>query len=123
MSEDQTPLLRDEDIQKQFMRLPVLLVLGISVVAMYFEVLPKGMIGGMCFLLPLALILERIGARIPILRSYLGGSPLLLIFLGAGLVYTGIIPSAAVDNFKLFMKNSGSNFLNFYICISNITKA
>lgn len=116
MSEDQTPLLQDEDIQKRFMRLPVLLVLGISAVAMYLEVLPKGMIGGMCFLLPLALILERIGARIPILRSYLGGSPLLLIFLGAGLVYKGIIPTAAVDDFKLFMKSSGSNFLNFYIC-------
>jgi len=86
MSEDKALPLQEEEIQKQFMRLPILLVLGISTVAMYLEVLPTGMIGGMCFLLPLALILERIGARIPILRSYLGGSPLLLIFLGAGLV-------------------------------------
>lgn len=63
MSEDKTLPLQEKEIQKQFMRLPILLVLGISAVAMYLEVLPKGMIGGMCFLLPLALILERIGAH------------------------------------------------------------
>ena len=116
MSADKAPQLQEEEVQKRFMRLPILLVLGVSGVAMYLNVLPKGMIGGMCFLLPLALILEGIGKRIPILKSYLGGPPLLLIFLGAGLVYGGIIPTAAVDNFELFMKNSGSNFLNFYIC-------
>jgi len=75
MSDDKAPQLQEEEVQKRFMRLPILLVLGVNAVAMYLDVMPKGMIGGMCFLLPLALILEGIGKRIPILKSYLGAPP------------------------------------------------
>lgn len=116
MNEKNTVSLSEEDIYQKFMGWPVFLCLAISVAAMYLGVLPKGIIGGMCLLLPLGLILEKIGARIPILKDYLGGSPLLLIFLGAGLVYYKVIPEASVKALQLFMKETGTDFLNFYIC-------
>jgi malate:Na+ symporter len=116
MNEKSTVSLSEEDIYQKFMGWPVFLCLTISVAAMYLGVLPKGIIGGMCLLLPLGLILEKIGARIPILKDYLGGSPLLLIFLGAGLVYYKVIPEASVKALQLFMKETGTDFLNFYIC-------
>lgn len=94
---------------KRFMRFPVFLVLAIAALAMVLGVLPAGMIGGMCCLLPLALILEKVGAKIPILKDYLGGSPLLLIFFGASLVYFGVIPQKSVDNFSAFMRNAPKN--------------
>ena len=100
---------KDEAIFKKFMRLPVFIVLGVAALAMFLGVMPAGMIGGMCFLLPLALILQVIGAKVPILKDYLGGSPLLLIFFGAGLVYFHVIPQASVDNFSAFMRNAPKN--------------
>lgn len=108
-----TPNLAPE---KLFLRWPVYLFLGLGLLAMYLGVLPAGIIGVACLLLPLALILEPLGDRIPILKDYLGGSPLLLIFLGAGLVHFKILPEVVVKSFDAFMKESGSNFLDFFIC-------
>lgn len=105
-----------DTLYTQFMRWPIYVCLAIGALAMYLGVLPTGMIGGMCLLLPLALLVERAGRHIPILKDYLGGPPLLLIFLGAGLVYSNVIPQAAVETFKGFMKSSGATFLDFYIC-------
>ena len=108
-----TPNLAPE---KLFLRWPVGLFLGLGLLAMYLGVLPTGLIGVACLLLPLALILEPLGDRIPILKDYLGGAPLLLIFLGAGLVHFKILPEVVVKSFGDFMKESGSNFLDFFIC-------
>ena len=109
MSVDKGNTEKSEMGYAQFMRFPVFIVLVIAIIAMFLGVLPAGMIGGMCCLLPLALILEKVGARIPILKDYLGGSPLLLIFFGASLVYFGIIPQKSVDNFSSFMRNAPKN--------------
>ncbi len=105
----ETKAERIDEHYAKFMRLPVFLVLGIAALALYLGVLPAGMIGGMCCLLPLALILEKVGTKIPILKDWLGGSPLLLIFFGASLVYFGIIPQKSVDNFSAFMRNAPKN--------------
>ena len=102
--------------EKLFLRWPVFVFLGLGVLAMSLGVLPTGMIGIACLLLPLALVLEPLGDRIPILKDYLGGSPLMLIFLGAGLVHFKILPEVVVQSFGGFMKESGTNFLDFFIC-------
>ena len=108
-----TPNLAPE---KRFLRWPIYLFLGLGLLAMYLGVLPAGIIGVACLLLPLALILEPLGDRIPILKDYLGGSPLLLIFVGAALVHFKFLPEGVVKSFDAFMKESGSNFLDFFIC-------
>jgi Na+/citrate or Na+/malate symporter len=103
-------------IEQRFLRGPVYVFLGLGLLAMYLGVMPAGIIGAACLLMPLALILEPLGERIPILKDYLGGSPLLLIFLGAGLVYFNVLSPQVVQSFSGFMKESGSNFLDFFIC-------
>lgn len=102
--------------EKQFLRGPAFVFLGLGVLAMYLGVMPTGIIGAVCLLLPLALILEPLGERVPILKDYLGGSPLLLIFLGAGLVHFKVLTPPVVASLGGFMKESGSNFLDFFIC-------
>ncbi len=102
--------------EKQFLRWPIYLFLCLGLLAMYLGVLPTGIIGVACLLLPLAFILEPLGDRIPILKDYLGGAPLLLMFLGAALVHFKILPNEVVATFGSFMKESGTNFLDFFIC-------
>jgi Na+/citrate or Na+/malate symporter len=102
--------------EKLFLRWPIYVFLGLGFLAMFLGVLPAGIIGVACLLLPLALVLEPLGERMPILKDYLGGAPLLLIFLGAGLVHFKILPDEVVQSFGSFMKESGSNFLDFFIC-------
>ncbi len=102
--------------EKRFLRGPAFVFLGLGVLAMYLGVMPTGIIGAVCLLLPLALILEPLGERVPILKDYLGGSPLLLIFLGAGLVHFKVLTPPVVASLGGFMKESGSNFLDFFIC-------
>lgn len=102
--------------EKRFLRGPAFVFLGLGVLAMYLGVMPTGVIGAVCLLLPLALILEPLGERVPILKDYLGGSPLLLIFLGAGLVHFKVLTPPVVASLGGFMKESGSNFLDFFIC-------
>jgi Na+/citrate or Na+/malate symporter len=102
--------------EKRFLRGPACLFLGLGLAAMHLGVLPAGMIGVACLILPLALLLEPLGDRIPILKDYLGGAPLLLIFSGAALVHFKILPAAVVQSFGGFMKESGANFLDFFIC-------
>jgi len=102
--------------ERLFLRWPIYLFLGLGFLAMFLGVLPAGIIGVACLLLPLAFILEPLGERTPILKDYLGGSPLLLILLGAGLVHFKVLPEEVVKSFGSFMKESGSNFLDFFIC-------
>ena len=109
MTTDLTP-------DKRFLRGPVFLFLALGFAAMHLGVMPAGIIGVACLLLPLALILEPLGERIPILKDYLGGSPLLLIFFGATLVHYGVLSKGVVDSLGGFMKETGSNFLDFFIC-------
>jgi Na+/citrate or Na+/malate symporter len=65
--------------EKQFLRGPIYLFLALALLAMYLGVMPTGIIGVACLLLPLAFILEPLADRIPILKDYLGGA--LIIFL------------------------------------------
>ncbi|MCY6370997.1 2-hydroxycarboxylate transporter family protein [Clostridium ganghwense] len=75
--------------------------------------LPKGMIGALALMMVLGAILNEIGNKTPIVNSFLGGGPIVIIFGSAALVTYNILPKAAVDNVTTFMKSGG--FLNFYI--------
>ncbi len=77
--------------------------------------LPGGMIGAFSFMIVLGAILNEIGARLPIVNTYLGGGPIVIIFGTAALVYFGIIPAGGpvYKTIDVFMKGGG--FLDFYI--------
>lgn len=86
---------------------------AIVLLATYMEVLPKGMIGAYPLMMVLGAILDEIGNRLPIVRSYLGGGPIVIIFGSAALVTFNLIPESATTIMTNFMK--GEAFLDFYI--------
>lgn len=81
--------------------------------AAYLDLLPKGMIGALSFMLVLGFLFEFIGDRTPILKDYLGGGATFTIFASATLVYYNCFPKNVFINLTTFMKSGG--FLDFYI--------
>ncbi|MGL5437190.1 MAG: 2-hydroxycarboxylate transporter family protein [Lachnospiraceae bacterium] len=93
---------------------PIFLILAAVIfLALGLGVLPKGMIGAFAFMIILGTIFSEVGNRMPIVRTYLGGGPVIVIFGSATLVYLGIINQGTVEIVDNFMKTNG--FLDFYI--------
>lgn len=89
------------------------IVTFIVLAATYMGVLPKGMIGAYPLMMVMGAILNEVGNKLPIVRSYLGGGPIVIIFGSAALVAFGLIPESATTIMSNFMK--GESFLDFYI--------
>ncbi len=107
---------------------------AVVLIATYMGVLPVGMGGCFAFMIVIGTILNEIGNHTPIVRSYLGGGAIVVIFGSALMNYFGLIPAlvetledgTAVYNMHLFhdldllgaIKNffqpTGA-FLDFYI--------
>mgnify|MGYP000995269410 CR=1 FL=1 len=90
-----------------------LLITVVVLVATYLEVLPAGMIGAFPLMMVIGAILDELGNRLPIVKDYLGGGPIIIIFGSAALVTFNLIPESAVTIVTNFMKGEG--FLDFYI--------
>lgn len=90
-----------------------LLLLLITVIAAYTNILPKGMIGAFLFLMLVGEAVNFIGDNIPIINTYFGGGPIVAIFFGSALVYYKLLPEEQLKSFITFMKGGG--FLDFYI--------
>ena len=100
--------------------------------AAYLGVLPQGMAGCFAFMIVLGTILNEVGERTPIIRSYLGGGAIVIIFGSALLDYFHVLPHLLktledgtkvyanfvkldlVGNISTFFKPTGA-FLDFYI--------
>ncbi len=103
-----------KDIKLAGLRLPAYAVAFVlCIIAICTETLPKGMIGALFLLLIFGEVLNLIGNKTPIVRTFLGGGAIVCIFGGAALVYYGLLPESVYKNTKTFMKAGG--FLNFYI--------
>ncbi len=89
------------------------IVTFIVLLATYMGVLPKGMIGAYPLMMVMGAILNEVGNKLPIVRSYLGGGPIVIIFGSAALVAFDLIPESAITIMSNFMK--GESFLDFYI--------
>ena len=95
-------------------KLPVFIMLAVvTFVAIFLDALPGGLIGGFASMIILGAILNEVGNRLPIVRSYLGGGAIVIIFGSSALVYYNILPENAVNTMDTFMTSGG--FLNFYI--------
>ena len=107
--------MRIADIEIKGISWPVFLGITVVVVAaMYLDALPKGMVGGFAVVMVLGFLLEYIGDRLPLIKDYLGGGPIIVIFGSALLVYSGVMPASTKAVIDTFMK--GDDFLTFYIC-------
>lgn len=94
--------------------LPIFAIItGILILAAVVGKLPKNMIGAFSFMIVIGAILNEVGARLPIVRSYLGGGPIIIIFGSAAFVHFGIFNKHVIDTIDGFMKGAG--FLDFYI--------
>ncbi|WIF95195.1 2-hydroxycarboxylate transporter family protein [Caminicella sporogenes] len=96
------------------MSIPVFtLVTFVVLLATYMGVLPKGMIGAYPIMMVIGAIFNEIGNRTLIIKDYLGGGPIVVIFGSAALITYGILPKATGEIVTNFMKGQG--FLSFYI--------
>ncbi len=94
--------------------LPVYIVLlAVLIGAIALGVLPGGMIGAFLFMMLVGALLDLIGNKLPIINTFFGGGPIVIIFGSAALVYFNIIPESVVTTVDTFMK--GGAFLDFYI--------
>lgn len=90
-----------------------LLITAVILIATYMEVLPTGMIGAFPLMMVIGAIFDELGNKLPIVKDYLGGGPIVIIFGSAALVAFNLIPESAVVIMTNFMKDEG--FLDFYI--------
>ncbi|WP_066851620.1 2-hydroxycarboxylate transporter family protein [Halodesulfovibrio spirochaetisodalis] len=100
----------------KIMGIPVGLFTVLTVIIMsatYLGALPGGMVGAFPIMMIIGAILNEIGDHTPILKDYLGGGPILIIFGSAALVGYGILPEKSAAIITSFMKKEG--FLSFYI--------
>lgn len=86
---------------------------AITLSAVYLGALPKGMVGALPLMMIIGAILNEVGNRTPIVKDYLGGGPIVIIFASAALVTYGVLPEYSKDIMVSFMK--GESFLSFYI--------
>ncbi len=86
---------------------------AVVLIGTYMGVLPKGMIGAFAVMMIIGAILNEIGTHLPIVKSYLGGGPIVIIFGSAALATYSVLPEATVEIIKNFMVGEG--FLDFYI--------
>lgn len=94
--------------------LPIYIALFIILmVSIFLGVLPGGMIGAFAFMMIVGALLDLIGNNTPIVKSFFGGGPIVIIFGSAALVYFKILPESVVETVDVFMKGGG--FLDFYI--------
>ena len=71
----------------------IFLIFGaVVVLAAYMGVLPQGMAGCFAFMIVLGAILGKIGDNTPIIKDYLGGGAIVIIFGSAALNYFGVLP-------------------------------
>lgn len=75
--------------------------------------LPTGMLGALPLMIVIGVIFDFIGNKTPIVKDYLGGGPIVIIFLSAFLVYYNVIPEKSLAIMKNFMTKE--SFLDFYI--------
>ncbi len=86
----------------------------VVVIATFMGVLPQGMAGCFAVMIVLGTILNEVGDHTPIIKDYLGGGAIVIIFGCSALNYFKLLPEATVTNITSFFKPTGA-FLDFYI--------
>lgn len=103
-----------KDYKIMGLTLPVYFTLfAVIIFAIILDVLPGGMIGAFAFMMIVGALLDVVGNNTPIVKTFFGGGPIVIIFGSAALVYYNLIPETVTATVTTFMKGGG--FLDFYI--------
>lgn len=103
-----------KDFKLSGLKLPFFfLVLILSIISIYTNTLPKGMVGAFFILLIFGELFNLIGNKTPIINTFFGGGAIVCIFGGAAIAYYKLIPEPIIKNTSTFMVSGG--FLDFYI--------
>ncbi|GMO15449.1 MAG: 2-hydroxycarboxylate transporter family protein [Termitinemataceae bacterium] len=86
---------------------------AILLIAAFSGKLPKGMIGAFPIMILIGAILGKIGDNAPVIKTFLGGGAIVIIFGSAALVTFELLPEPVIGTMKNFMQGEG--FLDFYI--------
>lgn len=96
------------------LKLPIYtIVLVLSILSIYTNTLPSGMIGAFLVLIIFGELFNLVGNHTPIINTFFGGGAIICIFGGAAIVYFKVAPENVIKNTSTFMKSGG--FLDFYI--------
>lgn len=90
--------------------IPITIIL---IVAIILGKLPPGMLGAFPLMMIIGAVLDYIGNKTPLVKDYLGGGPIVIIFVSAALLYFNILPAKEVKIITDFMISQ--RFLDFYI--------
>ncbi|MDR2534939.1 MAG: 2-hydroxycarboxylate transporter family protein [Treponema sp.] len=81
--------------------------------AIFLGKLPKGMIGAFPLMILLGTVLGKLGDNTPLVKTFLGGGAIFVIFGSAALVTFKVLPESTITVMQNFM--IGEGFLDFYI--------
>lgn len=116
-----------KDFKLVGMPLPLFIIVSVVVLAgAYTGYIPYGMVGAFAVLIVLGAVLGVIGDNTPIVKTFLGGGAIVIIFGSAALVYFGLLPEKVTMMVKVFMESGNimngdtivgfkTGFLDFYI--------
>lgn len=105
---------KEEDIKIAGFPISFFAILALIIfTSVYLNLLPSNMIGAFAFMIIIGAILGEIGNRLPVVKDFLGGGPIVIIFGTAALVMLKLLPESTIKTVDDFMKVS--NFLDFYI--------
>lgn len=103
------------------MKWPYFLVFACIVwAAVQFVFLPKSLAGQISFLLVLGEALNFIGNRTPIVKDYLGGGSIVVLFGSSALVMFGLIPKEVVKETNTFITATFLNYALAALCCGSI---
>lgn len=89
------------------------IISAVVIAATCWNKLPGGMIGALLLMMVLGEVLNIIGDNTPIVKTFFGGGPIVIIFASSALAYYNVLPEGILKNTSTFMKSGG--FLDFYI--------
>ena len=96
------------------MPIPLFIVAAAVVTAAaVWNKLPAGMIGALLLMMVMGEVLNIAGDNMPVVKTFLGGGPIVIIFVSSALAYYKILPEDSIKTVTTFMKGGG--FLDFYI--------
>lgn len=96
------------------MPIPLFIIAAaVTTAAAVWNKLPAGMIGALLLMMVMGEVLNIAGDNMPVVKTFLGGGPIVIIFVSSALAYYKILPEDSIKTVTAFMKGGG--FLDFYI--------